>query len=183
MVGEEVVQDVGQATDRLVCISPEHSPPSLVRQDLLLKPWTGLSLYAFSPFPLLTKTLVKVRVDEAKKVIIRAPTWLMMSLYILLLQMACKIPCFLSLKIDRLLQSLLVKGTLYHTDLMTLWLAAWKLNGRPSRVLDFQWRLSTQHSLEPVQHDSRWRAFTSWCDEQGFNSIHSSVSQVLDFLQ
>ena len=34
MVGEEVVQDVGQAADRSLCVSPEHSLPSVVRHEL-----------------------------------------------------------------------------------------------------------------------------------------------------
>ena len=34
-------------------------------------------------------------------------------------------------------QSLQEKGTLYYSDLKTLRLAAWKLSGRHSRLLDF----------------------------------------------
>ena len=32
-------------------------------------------------------------------------------------------------------------------------------------------------------YDGRWRAFVGWCDEQGFNLMQTTVSQVLDFLQ
>ena len=32
-------------------------------------------------------------------------------------------------------------------------------------------------------HDARWRANVSWCDEQGFDPIQATVSQVFDFLQ
>ena len=42
--------------------------------DALLQSWTGRSLYAFTPFLLLPKTLVKIRVDGVKEVIVIAPT-------------------------------------------------------------------------------------------------------------
>ena len=32
-------------------------------------------------------------------------------------------------------------------------------------------------------YDTQWRAFVNLCDEQGFNPIHLTVGQVLDFLQ
>ena len=88
---------------------------------------------------------------------------------------------------DLLSQKLLAKGTLYHSYLKTLRLAAWNLSGRPSRVLAFQRMLLAQHSCAPDQHrivyDGRWCAFVGWCDEQGFNPIHATVGQDFDFLQ
>ena len=51
----------------------------------------------------------------------------------LLLQMAYKIPCILPINMDLLSQSLQEKGMLFHSNLNTLRLAAWKLSGRPAR--------------------------------------------------
>ena len=47
--------------------------------DALSQPWTGLSLYAFPLIPLLEKTLVKIREDQAGEVIVIAPSWLRRS--------------------------------------------------------------------------------------------------------
>ena len=49
-------------------------------------------------------------------------------------------------------QSLQAKGTLYHSDLKTFRLVAWKLSGRCSRVLAFQKRLLAQPLHVPGLH-------------------------------
>ena len=86
-------------------------------------------LYAFPPFLLLARTLAKIWADM-EEVIVMAPTWLR-SWCTLLLQMACKIPCLLPINMDLLSGSLQEKGMLFHSDLKTLRLAAWKLSGIP----------------------------------------------------
>ena len=72
-----------------------------------------------------------------------------------------------------------------HSDLKTLRLAAWKLSDRPSRVLDFQRKLSAQRLRPPGLHqeefDARWREHVSWCDEQGFNPIQATCQLGLGF--
>jgi len=137
-----------------VWFSRTHHPEAAAC-DALLQPWTGLSLYVFPPFPLLQKVLLKIREDRPEAVILITPTWPRRSWYHLLLQMACEVPLLLSIKMDLLSQRLAQKGTLYHSDLKTLKLAAWKLSGTPSRVLAFQKRLSPQpwqpHASPPEQ--------------------------------
>ena len=95
-----------------------------IAPNTLLQQWTGLSLYAFPLFSMLAKTLVKIRPDGVEEVIVVAPTWPRRSWYILLLQMACEIPCLLPINMDLQSQSLQEKGTLHHSDLKTLRLAA-----------------------------------------------------------
>ena len=93
------------------------------------------------PFPCSTATQdigEDIEVDGVMEVIVIVPMWPRRSWYILLLQMPCEIACLLLLSIDLLSQLLLAKGMLYHSDLKTLRLAAWKLSGRPSRMLVFQ---------------------------------------------
>ena len=41
-----------------------------VASNDLSQPWPGLSIYTFPPIPLLKQTLVKIREDQADKVII-----------------------------------------------------------------------------------------------------------------
>ena len=144
--GEVLVQDVGRPQiDLFASAFNTHLSiwynrtyhPEAIAPDALLQPWTGLSLYAFPPFLLLPKTLVKIWADEAEEVIVIALTWPRRSLYVLLLQMACKIPCLLPLNMDLLSRLMLAKGMLYHSDLKTLRLATWKLSSRPSRVPAF----------------------------------------------
>ena len=81
-VGEEVVRDVGEA-DCLVSAPNTYLPllygrtynPEPITLYFMLQ-WTGLSLYAFLPFPILTTTLVKIKGDEAEELIVIACTWL-----------------------------------------------------------------------------------------------------------
>ena len=49
--------------------------PVAVALDALSQSWTGLSLYAFPLIPLLERTLVKIREDQADEVIVIAPSW------------------------------------------------------------------------------------------------------------
>ena len=116
--------------------------PLAVASDALSHRWTGLSLYAFPPIPLLERTLVKIMEDLVEEVIVIATSWPRRSWYHLLLQMACEIPLLLPCRMDLLSQCLPDKGTLLHTDLKTLRLTAWKLSGTPSRIKAFQSPLS-----------------------------------------
>ena len=118
--------------------------------NALSQSWTGLYLFAYPPIPLLEKTLIKIREDQADEVIVIAPSWPRRSWYHLLLQMACEIPFRLLCRNNLLSQHLPDKGMLYHTDLVTLQLTAWKLSGVPSRAKAFRMQLSRQSSLPPV---------------------------------
>ena len=75
---------------------------------------------------------MKIREDPADEVIIITPSWPRRSWYHLL-QMACEVPFQLPHRHNLLSQRLPNKGVLYHTDLETLQLTAWKLSSVPSR--------------------------------------------------
>ena len=108
----------------------------LAASDTLSQPWMGLSLYTFPPILLLKRMLVKIREDQVEEVIVIAPSWPRRSWYHLLLQIACEIPLLLPGRRD-LLSHLPDKGMLFHADLKTLTLTAWKLSSVPSRVRVF----------------------------------------------
>ena len=99
--------------------------------------WTGLYVYAYPPFPLLERTLINIREDQAAEAILLAPLLPRMSWYHHLLQMACKTPLLLPRRRDLMLQHLPNKGVLYHTKLETIQLTAWTLSDKPSRTMDF----------------------------------------------
>ena len=155
--GGPAVPTVEHSPGGLIHKPPEQSTAPLCRtshpleaaSDALPQPWRGLSLYAFPPIPLLKRTLVKIREDQADKVIIIAHSWLRRSWYHLLLQIVCEIPLLLPCRRD-LLSHLPDKGMLFQTDLKTLRLEAWKLSRVPSRIKAFQGPLSRQ-SLLPLE--------------------------------
>ena len=102
--------------------------------DALSQSWIGLSLFAFPLIHMLERTLIKIREDQVEEVTVIAPCYLRRSWYHLLLQMTFEIPLLLPHRWDLLSQSLPDKGVLYHTDLATLHLMAWKLSSMPSRT-------------------------------------------------
>ena len=104
--------------------------------NALSQSWTALYLFAYPPIPLLEKTLIKIREDQADKVIVIAPSWPRRSWYHLL-QIACEILFRLLCLNDLLSQHLPDKGVLYHTNLVTLQLTAWKLSAVPPRAKAF----------------------------------------------
>ena len=115
-----------------------------VDSNALSQSWTGLSLFAFPPIPLLERTLIKIREDQVEVIVI-APSWPRRSWYHLLLQMVCKIPLRQPLQLQLWGGSVTTpadKGVLYHTDLAILQLTTWKLSGVPSSTRAFLMQLS-----------------------------------------
>ena len=103
--------------------------PGAAAVDAFNQSWTGWSVYAFPPFNLILKTLLKVRADRVQEVIMVTPHWPKRQWFPLLLQMATEPPLRLPLRIDLLHQKLADRGVLYHPDLRTLELTAWRLTG------------------------------------------------------
>ena len=139
----------------------------------------GLSLCTFTPLLLLERTLIKVREDQAEEVIVIAASSLTRSWYHLLLPMACEIPFLLPGRRHLLSQCLPNKSMLFHVNLKTLRLTAWKLSCVPSRVMAFQGQLSKQSSL-PLETQ------LEQCTKAGGRVLLASVASmkhVLDLLQ
>ena len=125
--------------------------PGAAGVNALSQSWTGLSIYAFPPIPLILQTLVKIRAEAPELVILIVPTWPRRVWYQLLLQLACSPPVLLPLQMDLLSQTLQDKGTLFHTNLKSLRLAAWPLSGLSSSVQAFRQLLSRRH-LQPLEN-------------------------------
>ena len=105
--------------------------PGAAAVDAFNQSWTGRFVYAFPPINLILKTLLKVRADKVQDVIMVTPHWPKRQWFPLLLQMESEPPLRLRFKIDLLHQKLADRGVLYHPDLETLGLTAWRLTSGP----------------------------------------------------
>ena len=83
------------------------------------------------PINLIMKTLLKVRNEEVEDVILVVPFWSRKLWFPLLLQLTVDLPVQFRPRINLLSQRLAGAGELYHQDLATLHLTAWKLSGAP----------------------------------------------------
>ena len=101
--------------------------------DALQQSWADLEIYAFPPFNLIQRTLVKIRDEGVRKAIVVLPHWPKRLWFNLVTQLAVSPPFPLPLREDLLSQFLPDKGVLFHPDLHTLHLTAWLLSGRPGR--------------------------------------------------
>ena len=108
-----------------------------VAVNALSQTWTGWSVYAFPPINLIMRTLLKVRDEKVEEAILVVPYWPRKPWFPLLLQMAVDRPVLFRKRIDLLSQKLAGAGVLYHQDLATLRLAAWKLSGVPGAQRGF----------------------------------------------
>ena len=99
-----------------------------------------LSLYLHQP----CSSISRERVEADCRETVRQKT------HQLLIEMACEIPVRLPRRMDLLSQKLQDRGTLFHPDLSSLNLTAWKLSADPGRRLAFQRMLSKQPSLPSV---------------------------------
>ena len=107
-----------------------HSCLEATAVDAFQQNWQGLKVYAFPPTNLILKTLQQIRDQQVEDAIVVVPHWPAREWFSLLLQMASTTPVRFRLEIDLLSQHLLDKGKLYHPDLSSLSLTAWRLNGK-----------------------------------------------------
>ena len=107
--------------------------PQATGTDAMAQTWTGWSVYAFPPKNLILRTLTKIRDDRVEDAIVVVPHWPKRGWFPLLLHMAVETPVMFRLEINLLSQVLQDKGRLYHPDLRSLQLTAWKLSGAPGR--------------------------------------------------
>ena len=114
--------------------------PEALGSDAFTHSWTGLHVYAFPPTNLLLRTIIKFREDQVEEAILVAPNWPRKPWYELLLPMACEQPISLRQELGLLSQKL-AKGTLFHPDLRTQNLAAWRLSGKRGKPQGFPRKL------------------------------------------
>jgi hypothetical protein len=118
--------------------------PMATAVDALAQQWSGLFVYAFPPLNLIKQTLLQIRDQQVEEAIVVVPNWPAKVWYPLLLQLAAAPPVQFRLEMDLLSQTLQAKGTLFHPDLPSLHLTAWKLNGKNGSTLGSLSRSRTQ---------------------------------------
>ena len=130
--------------------------PEATAVDAFAQSWTGWYVYAFPPFNLIRRTLLKIRSDQVEEAIVVLPNWPRRPWYPLLLEMTCTTPVRFHSRLDLLSQTLPARGTLYHPDLRAVNLTAWRLSAAIGRQRGSQPLSSIPHSQqgEPPQGPS-----------------------------
>ena len=114
--------------------------------DALSFSWDGLDSYAFPPFSIIHRVLLKIRASKVRVLLI-APLWPRRPWFPLLLHLLVELPVVLPVRTDLISQD---KGRVLHPRAQDLHLTAWKLSGIPSEHRDF---LRTLPPWRPVQGD------------------------------
>lgn len=107
------------------------------RVDAFSLQWYGMLLYAFPPLRLIYRVLMSIRTSSAEVILI-APCWPNQPWFSLLLELLIDRPFAFPLAAKLLTQQ---RGRVWHTDLDSLHLSAWKLSGDASKKQAFQTRL------------------------------------------
>ena len=128
--------------------SPIPDPRALAT-DALSENWSGMWAYAYPPFPLLAKTLRKVKLEKARIILI-APLYQKATWYPLLLSLLVDNPLSLPNVWDLLFQP---RSKIVHANPAAYKLHAWRLSGTQSEASGFQRRLPLvpQNHSEPLQ--------------------------------
>lgn len=126
-------------------------------------PWEGLFFYAFPPWGLIRRVLRKLAEAEAEMILV-APCWPNHPWFPLLLSLLVDLPLLFPTTNQNLITQ--KGGTIWHRDLNSLHLAAWRVSGDRCRHRAFHQRLLLLQSeqgegphLEFTMHDWRSSSF------------------------
>ena len=108
--------------------------PGATAVDALNQSWKGLFVYAFPPTNLIPQFLTKIMVDRVEAAILVAPYWPKRPWFTTVQELALGPAWILPLRMNLLTQCLTDRGNLFHDDLSSLKLAAWKLSSGVGRV-------------------------------------------------
>lgn len=122
--------------------------PQAWATDALSFPWDRMFLYAFPPWCLIHKVLLKLYQSTNTELLLVAPTWPNRPWFPLLLSLLIDFPLRLP-DHDRILTQR--RGTIWHQDTESLHLAVWKLSPSVSKRRAFLQQLS---SWPPVQGEN-----------------------------
>ena len=161
--------------------------PETIAPGALLQPWTGLSLCC-SPVPIVTQEISEANGGQGRGSYSHSPH---VAEEVLLHPLA---PDGLRDSMPPVTQhvspvtvaagqghALLLRPEDPQVDGLDVERQTLDVGGLSEDVID-KALASTKPTLLQV-YDDQWQAFVGWCDGQGFNPIHATVGQVLDFLQ
>lgn len=127
--------------------------------DALSIPWDSLYAYAFPPFCLINRVLLKLKRSNMDLLLV-APHWPNQPWFPIVLSLLVDLPFKFPPSRRLLLQG---KGRIWHEDPSLLHLSVWKLSSIPSRRQDFLQRLQRL----PPQHEDQLpspRITLGWLD-------------------
>ena len=128
-----------------VFCSRTHHPQAWATDALALS-WDGFDAYAFPPFSVVHKVLLKMQ-SSRTRVLLVAPNWPRQPWFPLLLHMLTDLPVELPPVPDLVSQD---RGRVFHPRVQDLHLTAWRLSGIPSDHKEF---LTTLPPWQPQQGD------------------------------
>ena len=137
-----------QRNCRLPTFCSRRPDPRAWATDALVISWDNMFVYAFPPWPLLQKVLLKFRQSRSEMILI-APFWPRQPWFPLIMNQLADLP-FRFPDDPHLLSQ--VRGRILHPDLQSLKLTAWKLSTNVSSLRAFHNVLLT---LPPVQGDTQ----------------------------
>lgn len=146
-------------------VSPVPDPLAYAVDAMSLS-WEGMFAYAFPPFRLLLRVLLKIS-QEKCRIILIAPAWPKQAWFPDLLRLSCARPLQLPLKPDLLSQ---FRGKVVHPNPETLHLHAWLLSGKDSDRKAF---LKEQPPISPNQSDN----------QQGLSMMRNGPSSAIGVLE
>ena len=130
-----------------VYFSPMYDPQS-AGTDVMLQLWDGRQAYAFPPFSLLPRVLVKVRSSRGLELMLVAPFWPQHHWFPDLLELLLEIPLFLPRRRD------LLRQPHFHQNLSVLQLTAFRISGdprvRPASLTQWLVSLPTADAAPPA---------------------------------
>ena len=110
-----------------VHFSPMDDPQS-AGTDAMMQSWDGLQAYAFPPFGLLQRVLVKVRQSRGLELTLVAPFWPQHPWFLDLLELLVAVPVFLPCRKDLFRQPHFHR---FHQNLPMLRLTAYRISSDP----------------------------------------------------
>ena len=158
--------------------------PQAVATDAFSIDWSQLKGYAFPPFNLIPRTLMKVISNNANIVLV-APIWQTQHWWPLLLQLVVQLPVLLPASPTLLQDPSNPKAI--HPMYPRLRLAVWTISNNSAQQQAFRQELPVRLSSATRQstnksYDYAWTKWNSWCNRRKVNPISATVKDILTFL-
>ena len=158
--------------------------PQAVATDAFSIDWSQLKGYAFPPFNLIPRTLMKVISNNANIVLV-APIWQTQHWWPLLLQLVVQLPVLLPASPTLLQDPSNPKAI--HPMYPRLRLAVSTISNNSAQQQAFRQELPVRLSSATRQstnksYDYAWTKWNSWCNRRKVNPISATVKDILTFL-
>ena len=193
-VGRLPFQEVRQTTSGPVCDGGEcqtanvllegFRPPGRGRTDALSFSWDGLDSYAFPPFGILHRVLLKIRASMVRVLLI-APLWPRRPWFPLLLHLLVELPVVLPVRADLISQD---RGRVLHpraqdptSYCLEVVRDSLRAQGLPEDIASLA--AGSRRPSTFRTYDSRLSRFRKWCSENQASPTSASLEQVSRFFK